>query len=351
MAPDARGAAFFIPPPAAGFSKLACFDYNGHACAPGSPGCPCDYLQTYGNATTFASPSESRGFYQCLVCPPMTRGVVVNAPAPPSPPPPANQGVEYGVCNTVFQTLYATNAPFNPGGWTGLVSCTTDPSKQNYWVGDAVECVRARSERGQRARGGGACALAAVASARLTRAPPGPCSAGASMACFNAYGGKCMPGTTGCPCVYNSTYGKNLYAGPNTGNTNAQAGAGKCVVCPPPAPTTTTAATPPGVVYAPCNSAAMAGAGVPSPQNAGGSFSGMAYCSSVPNSPGYWVGDANECVPRARARAAAPCVSDAAATAPRCALSPKRGRLAVVLQLPGAAQRGAARCGAACRTL
>jgi hypothetical protein len=137
--------------PKANNQRLACFNYAGVACEPGAPGCPCDYLKTYDPAgTQFASPSELQGAYQCLVCPPIQSEPIVNAPAPPAlPPPPVQQAVEYGVCSQVFSNLFAnTPAPFTPGGWTGLVTCTTDPLRASYWVGDATECVRdARAPR------------------------------------------------------------------------------------------------------------------------------------------------------------------------------------------------------------
>lgn len=123
--------------------RLSCFNYQGVACAPGSPGCPCDYLQTYDPAgTQFASATQIQGAYQCLVCPPITSVPVVNVAS--SPPPPVVQTGEYGVCSQVFSNLFNNvPAPFTPGGWTGLVTCTTDPMRASYWVGDATECVEA----------------------------------------------------------------------------------------------------------------------------------------------------------------------------------------------------------------
>ena len=276
--------------------RLACFNYNGVACQPGAPGCPCDYLQTYDPAATqFASINEFRGSYQCLVCPPVATVPVVNAPSPP-PPPPAQQAVEYGVCSQVFTNLFAsTPAPFVPGGWTGRVSCTTDPSTQSYWVGDAVECVHARlvcsAASATCLEFAGACRADAPLICVFTLLSYH--SAGASLACFNAYGGKCMANTAGCPCqiltVYKTASGQTSYAQNNGDNGGAQ----KCVVCPPALAVASN--LPQGVIYQPCGSSSFAAAGIPPLPNSG-TWTGLAYCNSVPNSPGFWVGDGYEYV-------------------------------------------------------
>jgi hypothetical protein len=92
--------------------------------------------------------------------------------------------------------------------------------------------------------------------------------------------------------VYKSATGATVYA-----QNNANNAAGKCVVCPPaPAPATTTSSTPPGVIYQPCGSSNFAAGGVAKPLPNSGTFTGQAYCASVPNSPAFWVGDGLECV-------------------------------------------------------
>ena len=121
-------------------------------------------------------------------------------------------------------------------------------------------------------------------------------SAGASLACFDSYGGKCKANTTGCPCQYLSVYKSSSGAVTYAAN-NANNGGGKCVVCPPAPVPVTLPNPPPGVIYQPCASSNFALGGVANtPLPTSGSWTGLAYCASVPNSPGYWVGDGNECV-------------------------------------------------------
>jgi hypothetical protein len=232
-----------------GTNQLACFDYNGYICEPGAPNCPCDYLhESVGNATAYASPTETRGSYQCVVCPPVQSVPLINQPSPPPPPP---QTVKFGKCTSIFSTTFvATPPPVTAGGWTGPVTCTTDPTQRVYYPGDGND-------------------------------------AGASLSCYNSFGAKCVPGTAGCPCVYKKVYsttsaGVKIYATANASNPD-----GQCLICPS-APVVT--AQPPGVLYGSCSAQVFQQNGITVQRS--GAWSGVAYCAGLPNA--YYVGDAND---------------------------------------------------------
>jgi hypothetical protein len=237
-----------------GYSKLACFDYNGHTCTPGALDCPCQYLQTYDNSTAFASNTELRGSYQCVVCPPAQSEPVVNQPSPP-PPPPAVTSVTFGNCDSIFASTFVNVVPPRPaGGWTGPIKCTSDPRQAVYYVGDAND-------------------------------------AGLSLSCYDIYGVRCTPGTADCPCVYLRSYGTassgaKLWATANSSNT-----AGKCVICPP-AVTAPITATPPGVLYGSCSSQAFTQNGIGLYLQTSGVWTGQVACAGQPGT--YWVGDGND---------------------------------------------------------
>jgi hypothetical protein len=234
-----------------GNSKLACFDYNGYRCTPGALNCPCQYLQTYDNNTTFASNTEFRGSYQCVVCPPTQKQPVVNLPSPP--PPPANLAVTYGNCDSIFASTFMNVAPpVLAGGWTGPVKCLSDPKQTVYYVGDAND-------------------------------------GGLGLSCYDIYGKRCTPGTANCPCVYLRSYGTassgaKLWATANSSNT-----AGLCVICPA-AATAPASTTPPGVLYGSCSSTTFTQNGM-FLQTSGG-WTGQVACAGQPGT--YWVGDGND---------------------------------------------------------
>jgi hypothetical protein len=234
-----------------GSSSLACFDYNGYLCQPGTPDCPCDYLQTYGNATTFASDTEFRGAYQCVVCPPVRSAAIANTPPPPTAPPPPAMTVTYGECNTIFASTFVNvGLPLPSSNMTGPVKCTTDPTGMTYYVGAAGN------------------------------------DGGLSLSCYNIYGIKCTPGQPGCPCQYLKSYGTSssgakLWAANNAGNTG-----GQCVICPPPA-AAPSISPPPGVLYGPCDSSTFTSNGIFLDKSGG--WSGQAACAGLPGT--YWVGD------------------------------------------------------------
>lgn len=237
-----------------GYSSLACFDYNGYRCTPGTPNCPCDYLTSYGNnASVFASPTELRGSYQCVVCPPIKSVPIINT-VPPPPPPTLVAKLAFGNCNTIFASSFVNSAPpVAAGGWTGPVRCTTDPAQKVYYVGDV------------------------------------DLTAGSSLACYNAYGARCTPGSPNCPCVYLKQYGTTAAGLATWAGNNASNPAGQCLICPSPAPLPVTN-PPAGVLYGQCSGSQFQQNGVSLPTSGG--WSGVAYCAGQPGA--YWVGDGND---------------------------------------------------------
>jgi hypothetical protein len=165
-----------------------CFRSNGTACVAGSTGCPCGVVSAI-NA------SDLSGAGKCLVCP---------TPAPITAP-------TYGACTTIFQNWDPFYGAMNgtrtkagvflaSGTLPAQVSCAGYPATYN--VGNWT-----------------------VGGYNTT------------VACFNALGGACGPGSTGCPC--------NLLIKPALSN-GLSSGGGQCLICPPlPAASPPRSAAPP----------------------------------------------------------------------------------------------------------